>query len=227
LRQAAAQVLVADVVLDARQQQGGAAALLVDDGEADAVDAARRLDAQLRMARAQFGPGRIELLDVVEAAELGHRRLRQIGLGIEAGLVVHELELLRRGRAQDARTGFQEARVVPGQGSGLAARHEDVDALLAAEFQAPLDVGCRLQADGLAVELMGQARRRCMAVGIAVDDGETAGGIGLADQPDRGVDGRKRPVVPDAHEVLQDRWTYAPAEQRARKNRRLRPRSCI
>ncbi len=109
LGQAAAQVVVADVVLGAGQQQRGAAARFIDDGKAQAIDRMRRLDAQLGVARAQFGPGGVELGDVFEDAEFGHRRVGQHGLGVEVGLVVDAFELGRRRGRQHARADVGKA----------------------------------------------------------------------------------------------------------------------
>ena len=153
--------------------------------------------------------GGLERGHVLEVAELGYRCAWQHGLGIEARLVVDEQQLFLRGRAQHPRADRLETRVNAGKGGRFAARNEDVDLVLAAEVHAPVDVvGCG-EPGRLDLECMRQARARGARVRMAVEDGETLGGIGLTDEVDRGVDGREATIEPDAHGILLLQWGRA------------------
>nr|GEU28201.1 hypothetical protein [Tanacetum cinerariifolium] len=196
-RQPGAQVGQADMVLHAGDQQLGAAALFVDHGKAQPVNRLRRLDTEFGMAPPQLRIRRIELGQRMNGHCRGRRRLRASDGGIKARLVVQQLQGVGTAGAQHPGAHVRKAAAGGADQPRFLAGDQDLDAVQAAEVEAPVDVVVTLEAGRFQFELVrGLAGRRRRHVRI--DQVITLSPVRIADQADGRVDRRKRAVEPHA-----------------------------
>ena len=142
------------------------------------------------------------------------RHFPRLNAGLHDKPAVHELAgaisrdpvwLVAAGGAQYPRALGGEARVLRRQRGRSLAGNKDIDAVRAAERQAPVDIGLGVEPFRLIVELVRDPRRGDVRIGVAINKVKTAFGIRFTDQADGSVHGRKRPVEPNAHGFSQIR----------------------